>query len=249
MPETREDSSSTRTPELFDGLSDSVRQSILSASVPRVFSSREKIFLEGEPKQKLFLLVKGLVKVSQVSSKGDEVILCLNVPGQVVGSLRDMVGSTLTSSALALQSSKVAMWSWPTFQAIMDRLPLVHRNVQQMMVHQITELSSRICEISTAPVEFCLARALIRLTDQIGRSVDGHIEVSLTQQVLSQIVGTGAFHVNHLLSDWERQGLVTRRRCLLVVRDLAGLKRLCEGTRRGAHRRVESALVSSHLAS
>src|SRR5215469_11986336 len=249
MRETREESLSTSTTELFDGLSDAIRESILSASVQRVFDSGEKIFLEGEPKQKLFLLVKGLVKVSQLNSKGDEVILRLNVPGQVIGSLSDMVGSTLTSSAVAFQSSKVAMWSWPTFQAIMDRVPLVLRNVEQMMVHQITQLSSRICEISTAPVEFCLARTLIRMTDQIGRRVNGQLEVSLTQQVLCEMIGTGVFHVNRLLSAWERQGLVTRRRCVIVVRDLAGLKRLCEGTRRGAYRKVESAVVSSHLAS
>jgi CRP/FNR family transcriptional regulator, nitrogen oxide reductase regulator len=247
MPATKQDRPRTTKPELFEGLSNSVCQSILSASVQTVFSSGQKIFQEGEPKQKLFLLIEGLAKVSQLAANGNEAILWFNVPGQVIGSLSCMARSTLTCCALAVRSCKVVTWNWPTFEALMDRFPLLLRNVQQIMVRQIAELSSWICEISTAPVEVCLASALIRMTDDIGRRVNGHCEVKLSQEALSQMIGTTTFYVNHLLLAWERRGLVTRGRGLIVIRDLAGLKSLCEGTRRAAYGKVECGLVSSHI--
>jgi len=211
-----------------------------------MFPAGQKIFQEGAPKQKLFLLIEGLAKVSQLAANGNEAILWFNVPGQVIGSLSCMTRSTLTCSALAVRSCKVVTWDWPRFEALMDRFPLLLRNTQQIMMRQTAELSSRICDLSTAPAEVCLARALIRLTDDIGRRVNGHCEVKLSQEALSQMIGTTTFNVNHLLSAWERRGLVTRRRCLIVIRDLAGLKSLYEGTRRGAYGKVESGLVSSH---
>lgn len=215
------------SPELFEGLAPVDCRNILSTLPQRSFPLGQEIFRAGEPKEIIYLLLDGLARVSQVDRNGNEVILWLNIPGQVIGSLNFAPGCNHSSNARAAQSCKVAMWTLAAFESMLDRFPAVLRNVERIMARQMSELSSRICEVSTAPAWLCLGKALIRLTDQIGRQVNGHIVVELTQETLAQIIGTTVYNVNHHLSDWEVSGLVTRRRCNIVVRDLPGLKKLC----------------------
>ena len=234
--------SSLRSAELFEGLSPSDSQTILSTSSEKVFYPRQQIFQEGEPMQKIFLLKEGLAKVSQLSRKGDETILWLNVRGEVIGSMTSLSDSQHSSSALAVRSCKVMTWRLPAFEGILGRFPLLLRNVQHILTRQIAELSSRICELSTASVEIRLAHALISLTDKIGRNVDGHFEVDLTQETLALMIGTTLYYVCHLLSAWERQRLVVSQRRCIVIRDLAGLKGLCARIHRPAYAKVDPAL-------
>ena len=230
---------SLRSAELFEGLSPSDCQTILSTSNEKVFYPRQQIFGEGEPTQKIFLLKEGLAKVSQLSPKGDETILWLNVPGEVIGPMTYLRDSQHSSSALAVQSCKVMTWKLPAFEGILGRFPLLLRNVQHILMRQIAELSSRICEFSTALVEIRLAHALIRMTDKIGRNVDGHFELDLTQETLALMIGTTLYNVCHLLSAWKRQGLVVPGRCCIEIRDLAGLKGLCARIHRPAYAKVD----------
>lgn len=215
-----------RSSELFEGLSRSTRQSILSASKEEMISSGQPIFREGEPKQKILVLMKGLVKVSQLSQRGDEAIFWLNVPGEVIGSLTYLNDSKYSFTALALQPCKVVMWTMPQFEAILDHFPVVLRNVWHIIARQTAELSSRICEMSTAPAEQRLAGALMRMIGRNTRNVNGYCQVNLTQEDLSSIIGTTVYTVNRLLSLWEQQGLIARQRCRIVMRDLAGLSAL-----------------------
>ena len=163
--------------ELFEGLSESASQRIPATSPPKWFAAGQEIFRAGERREAIYVLLDGLAKVSQVDCNGNEVILWLTRPGQVIGSLNFANSCTQSSSAWAVQSCSVVMWSLPAFESILEYFPAVMKNVERIIARQIVELSSRICEISTAPAWLCTGRALIRLTDQIGRRVNGHVGI------------------------------------------------------------------------
>jgi CRP-like cAMP-binding protein len=208
-------------------LTDSVCETILSTCHRGRFSPNETIYRAGEPKEAIFLLAVGRVKVSQVSKKGKEVLLWLNLPGQVIGSLNLVADGVHSSTARAVQSCKVLIWNLPAFEANVERFPVLLRNVQHIIDRQLVELQCRVCEISSGTVWLRLAHELIRLTDQIGRSVNGCFEIDLTQEALAQMTAMTSYSVNRQLSDWERRGLVGRRKCTIIIRDLLALKRVC----------------------
>lgn len=217
---------STGTSELFQGLSSLDSQNILSTSNRRMFPSGQEIFHVGEPKQTVFLLAKGLAKVGQVDPAGKEVILWLNGPGQIIGSL-NLAGGSHSTSARAVQCCHIVTWTLSAFEGVLDRFPDFLKNVQKALARQSAELSSRICDISTTPAWLCMGRSLIRLTEQLGQRVDEHFEIEVTQEALAQITGTTLFNVNHQLSSWEFLGFVLRRGYTIVIRDLPALKKLC----------------------
>jgi CRP/FNR family transcriptional regulator, nitrogen oxide reductase regulator len=225
MSETKQALPWVTTPELFEGLAYSDGLRILSTGCHMEIPSGEVIFRAGDT-TKIFLLIEGRAKVTQVTEDGREVVLWLNTPGQIIGSL-NLASHIHSSTAKALRRCKVLMWDLCAFEDNIDRFPALFRNVMRIGALQMSEMSRRICEVSTEEATPRLARSLIRLSEQLGRSVNGQLEIDLTQEALAQMTGMNMFTLNRYLSEWERQQIVICQRSAVVIRDLQGLKRLC----------------------
>jgi len=216
-------------PDLFAGLPENVCRAILSNAYRRDIACGDILFRAGDPKRMIYLLTEGRVKVSQVSKSGSEVILWLNTPGQIIGSLSLMAGGAHSSTAEAIRDGQVFIWDAAIFDGTLERYPLFLRNAQHVIARQFSEIACRIREVSTETVLPRLAHGLVRLTHQIGREVDGTFELDVTQEALAQMTAMTFYTANRQLSEWEEQGLVLRRKYTIVVRDLPALKRLCSG--------------------
>lgn len=228
MPDKRE-ANPLAAADLFAGLSETVCRGILSNAYRRDIPCGDIFFRAGDPKRMIYLLTEGRVKITQVSKNGSEVILWLNIPGQILGSSSLMAGGHHSSTAEAVQDCQVFVWDAPIFEGMLERHPLFLRNVQHATARQFSELSCRIREVSTETVLPRLAHGLVRLTNQIGRQVDDTFELDVTQEALAQMTAMTFYTANRQLSEWEEQGLVVRKKYTIVIRDLPALKRLCSG--------------------
>jgi CRP/FNR family transcriptional regulator, nitrogen oxide reductase regulator len=213
------------TIELFEGIAASDCQKILSNGHQCEIATSDVIFRAGDERRSVQLLIEGRVKVTQLSRDGHEVILWLNSPGQIVGSLTLEPEGTYSSTAQALQPCKMVTWDGKAFKASLDQFPALVRNAQHIIARQYSELSCRIREISTEPADVRLACELIRLARQVGQRRNGHFELDLSQRELAQMTAMSQFTANRRLTAWQRQGLLTRRNRTIVILDLAGLAR------------------------
>jgi CRP-like cAMP-binding protein len=139
-----------KTSELFEGLSSSVCEDIVSNAYPRDCLCREVMFFAGDPIKEVLLLTEGQAKLTQVSADGTEIILRLCVPCEVVAPLALVHGRTHRSTAVALQACKLLVWGAATFEATLDRFPVLRRHAQIILVRRIAELQKRLCEVSTS---------------------------------------------------------------------------------------------------
>jgi CRP/FNR family cyclic AMP-dependent transcriptional regulator len=212
-------------PDLFEGIPHSDCLRILSTGCLKDIRSSEVIFQAGDPKA-IFLMIEGLAKVTQVTEGGVEVLLWINGAGRIIGAI-DLASCIQVSTAKALEVCKVIAWNLRAFEYNLDRFPTFCRNVVRVGARQIEEMSCRICEVSTEEAMPRLARSLIRLSEQIGRHVNGQLEIGLTQEALAQMTAMNMYALNRHLSKWQKQQLVICQKGSIVIRDLHGLKHLC----------------------
>lgn len=205
--------------ELFSGFSESSYRNILSTATPREFERGQVIFLQGHPISEVLLLTHGRVKITQGDSGGNETILRLIVPGEIIGGLRKEKGNVCHSTAQAIDACRVLAWRTATFEAALESSPLLHRNTIHILERDLCDLEGRFCELSTAGVSPRLVRALARLIDQIGHRVNGRNEINLSQKDLAQMLGTDAWVVNRLLSSWKRKRLISLRRNAIIIQN------------------------------
>ena len=207
---------------LFSDLSSAECTHILSIARENIFSRREKLFLEGYPVQHIVLLTSGCVKESQFSQNGNEVILRLNGPGEVVGPL-GYSREGHRSTAEALQVSQALLWDTASFEDVAECFPTLRRNTGRILGKRLEELEERFREVSTEKVASRVSSELVRLLNQMGRQASGKLEIGLSREELAQLTGTTLFTVSRLLSQWEHQGIVTARREAVLVRNLPAL--------------------------
>lgn len=227
MAELRSESLSFRRPELFAGLPESDYTEVLSSASLREYLPQDIIFWAGDRVKEVLLLVVGRVKVTQFTTDGLEVILRLNAPGEIVGVPSMDPKGTHRSTAQAMRACNVLVWDAANFNELLLEFPALGRNVTAMIAQRIVELEGRFCELSTARVASRLARAVVRLIDQVGQHVNGHMELDISQEVLAQMTAMTTSTVSRLLGKWEEQGVVQVRRAGLLIRNVPGLHFLC----------------------
>jgi CRP-like cAMP-binding protein len=214
---------------LFSNLSPAECSDILSAANQKQFSRRQTIFIEGARCREVFLVLSGCVKITQLGSSGWEVILRLSGPGELVGALESYLGSNNLVTARTTQPTTALVWEDTAFESVSDRYAMLRRNITCLLGLRLQELEERFREISTQNVAPRLSHQLIRLSDQLRQYGSGTaLEISLSREELAQLTGTTLFTVSRLLSEWERQGIVSTRREAVVVRDFQALKEMCE---------------------
>jgi CRP-like cAMP-binding protein len=203
--------------ELFAGLSSQELQGVVSVSRLRDYSPDEFLFEQGQPVRTVLLIESGCVKLTQLSSGGNEVILWLHGPGDAAGILNIAAQYGHTCSARAVVKCRVMIWEWPK----LDTLPAsnqIRRNISRIVSSRIGELEERFREVATERVAKRVASALVRLLNRVGRPSAAGVEIVLSREEIAQLTGTTVFTISRLISKWSEQGLlVPRRESVLIV--------------------------------
>ena len=201
--------------------------SVIIAEAQEVhFQRHSSIFNEGTPATHVGLLVSGCLKAKQGGTNGSEVILRLNGPGDVLGAVGNQRDARHWYTAYAVQPTTLLLWETGNFESLVKRFPVLRRNIANSLERHLTEMEIRFREVSTEKVAARLSNLLVRLVKQVGKRVDGYIEVALSRRDLAQLTGTTLFTVSRLLCQWETRAIVSARREVVLVHNIAALVQL-----------------------
>jgi len=214
--------------EIFVGIPSCEIEEMVSRARTFEFVSGHVIYSMGDPVTHVLLLVDGRIKSSQFSENGQEVVLRLGVPGEIISEPILLPRSKRTSTVVAVQHCKVLAWKSASFNAMVERFPALLKNLDVILRSRLEELSRRFCEVSTKATSPRLAIALLCLVDRIGEKVDDHIELRVSQQTLGQMTGMTLNSVWNLLSIWKGQGIVKLRREIVEIHNLPHLLNCAE---------------------
>jgi CRP-like cAMP-binding protein len=213
------------TVPLFRRLSQSEICEIASAAQELHFSPRATIFSQDDPVRYVYVIATGMVKVTQLSQCGKEVILRVDQRGSLIDDLTD-TSQVHGSSAQAIHSCRVLAWSAAAFEDFAKRFPVIYRNATSIVLDRLRMIEGRFCDVSTQRVPQRLARVLINLA---GQTTPGALDsISLTREELSQMTGTSLFTVSRLLSLWAELDILTVDRKTVVIDNLPRLLRIAE---------------------
>jgi len=215
-------------PPLFSGVLPEDYRRISAAARVKEFERGDMLYIEGDSVRQVLLLTSGLAKITQLGMSGMEVILRFSVPGDVLGAAGLSSTGSHCTTAQAFRVCRALVWDALTFKALVERFPVLHRNMVRILGGELLELEERFREVATERVGPRVARQLVRLLEKIGRPVDGAIEIGLSREDLAQMTGTTLFTVSRLFSAWEARGMVRPRRESVTVCDVQSLREVTE---------------------
>jgi CRP/FNR family transcriptional regulator, nitrogen oxide reductase regulator len=215
---------------LFQSMPAGDAESILAAASRRTLRKGEVLIRQGEPAVRFFLIERGYLKLTQVTSDGNEVIV------RFVGPRDPVAGVTALGEGLypvtATACDRVDLLDWPRTVLIdlLARFPALKTNILREMTAHMDDALLRLRELATLKVSQRLAHTLLRLTAPSMSGVAGSaVPHTLTRQELAELTGTTLFTVSRILTDWESAGLVRSARAHVEVTDPQRLREAAEG--------------------
>ena len=216
-------------PALFSGILPGDYTRIAATGRVKEFARAEVLYLEGDPVRHVLLLTSGLVKINKLGLSGAEVIIRLAVPGDVLGAMGLFSAGSQCTTAQAFRRCRALVWDASAFKVLVERFPILHQNMARILGGYLLELEERFREVATERVGPRVARQVVRLIGQIGKPVNGVIEIGLSREELAQMTGTTLFTVSRLLSAWEARGMVRPRREAVAICDVQSLRAIGRG--------------------
>lgn len=192
---------------------------ILDAAQALRFDAGMPVFSEGMPVDRFFLLLDGHIRVIRTTAGGEQIIALHIAPGQLFGIGAALGHKAYPATAMTADDCVVLAWPnrlWAEFTARHDGFAT---ETYKVVGARVGEMNNRIVEMATQQVEQRIANAVLRLVTQMGRKVEGGIEIGIpiTRQNISEMTGTTLHTVSRLLSAWERDGIVMSERRKITV--------------------------------
>lgn len=214
------------------------RFSLLDQGVRRSFGADEVIVHEGDPTDHIFIMESGWVRVSTAQADGQEVLLALRGPGDVIGELAMLHGWIRTASVRSLERVGVVQFSGAQFMQCLRQQPEVALALLKTTSIRLREAEGARIELATLDVTRRVASYLVRLLEMHGhhRRVHGGVDVPMTQRDLANGVGASLRAVARSVDVLRKRGVVVTRRGGIVVAKPEVLRALAHCVPKGIQR-------------
>jgi CRP/FNR family transcriptional regulator, nitrogen oxide reductase regulator len=216
---------------MFKDLDDSECQRFLAHGRERRIEEGTYLFHQGEPAELFYILLEGQIKLTQVTTEGDQVILQIFGPGGGIGIIVALGDMDYPAAAEALEACTLLSWDRETTHRLMLEIPQLALNGMELIAKQFANIQSRYQELATKRVEQRIAGTLLRLVRQFGRRQEQGvlIDMSLSRQDLAELTGTNFYNVSRILRKWEQDDIVSLGRMRVVIKKAHNLVLIAEG--------------------
>jgi CRP/FNR family transcriptional regulator, cyclic AMP receptor protein len=188
------------------------RQALSTARV-RV-DAQQSIYATGDDDDAMYLIESGQVKLFMSSESGKDCLLAIYTAGEIFGESCFTGNGRRFESASAMQPTIVRRASRKDFVAEVQRANLMEALLRHL-ANRAADRQTAVFDLITMDAEKRLAKVLLNIAEKVG-TVDGEylrIEQRISQEELSQIVGTTRPRITAFMQGFRRMGMVgeTRR--------------------------------------
>jgi CRP/FNR family transcriptional regulator len=194
----------------LQGLSEEQMRMIEQRTVMREVRRREVLYLPGDAGDRIYLLKRGVVKISALQEDGREVLLALLHKGEVFGEEAVLDDSPRDHMAEAYEDALVCIITRQDFMDMLRSHPELVFKVTKLIGLRLKTFRTRVEHLLFKGASQRLASTLLELAHEHGVSDAQGILVPLrlSQQDLANLIGVTRESVNMALSDFRRRGLV-----------------------------------------
>ena len=206
-------------------LDDADREALLSLGGRRRFARGEHLMHQGEPGDRVLVLLEGHVKASFVDSQGREMVLSFRGPGDVLGELSFTHGEPRSSSVIAIEPTEAQALAASEFRAYLERRTSAALALIDVISRRFRDANLKRIQFGALDTIGRVAARLIELCDRYGDSLDGAIQIGLpiTQEDLGGWTASSRAGVAGALKIMRELGWIKTERRRITVLDLGAL--------------------------
>lgn len=197
----------------LEGLSHDLAEKLSNLARPIPVKAGATLFEAGDPGNGCYAILEGSLKVSMMSVEGDEQLLAVMGPGEIVGELALLDGRARSATVTALKPTRLAFIEKHAFERFADENPAVYRHMLSIVGKRLRQANDVLAARSFLPLPGRVAQTLLQLAESFGKPLDNGrvlIHYKLSQADIANMAGAARENVSRVLNDWKRAGTISR---------------------------------------
>lgn len=214
-------------PTFLDSLTAVERQALLTVGHVRNWTAGELLFREGDTAASALMLVRGLVKIHKHGDAGDELILSLCGPGDLLGEVAAIPEPMRSADASALEDVEAVAVAVADLRRLLTQHPRIALVMLELVFSRLRIADWRRLEFATAESLPRVASRLVELAERFGvQAPDGTllVEMPISQEELASWAAASRESTARALRTLRELGLIETRRKRMLVLDVARLR-------------------------
>jgi len=204
---------------LFEGLAQRDLETIRAAAEERRHGASTVITNQGAPADHLYLLTRGRARYFYITKSGLKTLLIWLTPGEILGTAAILSRpSEYLMSAEAIKDSSFLVWDRAVIRDLAVKYPRLLENTlswgQNYLGWYLADHVALVCETARER----LAQVLIQQAGVIGQKSPEGVELDVTNEDLASAANITPFTASRLLSEWQTNRAVIKRRGKILLR-------------------------------
>jgi CRP/FNR family transcriptional regulator, cyclic AMP receptor protein len=193
----------------------------------QTFAAGAVLMYEGEPGDRVMILLSGRAKAGRVAREGTELLLSILDPGDIMGELSFLDREPRLNTVTALEPAEALIIAEGEFRSFLQRTPRVTVVLLESLTSRFRQTTLRQSQFGALDTIGRLASRLVELAERYGERCEQGtvIAPALTQEDLRAWTGASAAAVAKALQQLRELGWIETHRRRIVIRDLDALRK------------------------
>jgi CRP/FNR family transcriptional regulator, cyclic AMP receptor protein len=199
-----------RSVAFFHDLPEADLQGISQKLVERNFQRGEFVFMEGQDREYVYFVLRGLIKVYKVDEEGRELIVNILGAGQMFPNVGLFEEYPYPGTAETLVQSSLLAMRVTDFIALCDQNPVIMRKLMKVLETKIKQLQKKLRELALLNSQERVEALLRHFVEEYGeRRGDGiHLRLPVTHSEMAQMIGIRRESVNRVWNQLRKDGVL-----------------------------------------
>lgn len=210
------------------GLGDIFTEELMQHLTLYAFDRGELICSQGQPSDRLFILVKGKIKVYTTSAEGKSLILNFFSPVEVIGDIEYVQNINIINTVEAVSPVHMIGVPYRVLHRYAEHSPALLNFLLRIITRKFHQKSNFLRFSLMYPVEVRLASYLQSISyDDSDSGFEGQVS-TLDLNDIANLIGTSYRHLNRIIRKLSEEGVIERSKGFIRVKDKKKLSELVD---------------------
>ena len=196
---------------------------------PLHFNQGDRIIKENHISKRVFVLLRGNVKIFKLNKQNKEYFVSLAKPGDLLGLHSVILDSKYSVSGIALEPSTCFAIPKDVFLEHIKKRPALFIKFMQILCNDIDSIEKRIYEFRSKTSKERLAECILLLQETYGVNRERIVNFSLKNIGLHQFINESEQKAARLVAEFEKDNLIRVINGKIQILDSKGIREIIAG--------------------
>ncbi len=182
----------------------------------------ESIFKEGDHSNKIYLILKGVVKTHKMDENGKELITALFKEDDFLGFTSFIDNTPYQESATAVEDTELAGVSKTDLKDILEKSKNISLELMELLSDNLSEIKEQLLQMAYSSVRKKTAQTILQFAQVLNKKPEESIKISRND--LASVAGIATESLIRTLSTFKKDGLIEIEGRNIKILDLSGLQ-------------------------